>query len=214
MERFDTQALSANETPPPSRLADGRRLILASSSPFRRELLSRLGLPFTTLSPAVDESVQTGEAAEDLTTRLARAKAQTIAAQCPNSLVIGSDQVAVLDSRILGKPGHHAAACAQLRSASGKTVRFYTGLCLYDSNSGRAQTAVVDYQVHFRDLSDAMIERYLQRETPYQCAGSFKSERLGIALFSRLQGDDPTALIGLPLIKLVDMLAQEHIFVP
>ena len=206
--------LSAEQTGAVACLADGRRLILASSSPFRRELLSRLGLPFTALSPDIDESKLRGESAQDLTGRLAHGKAKCIAERRPRSLVIGSDQVAVMDDCILGKPGHHNAALAQLRAASGKVVCFYTGLCLYDSDSERTQTAVVDYRVHFRTLSEDTIERYLRAEHPYQCAGSFKSEKLGIALCDRLQGDDPTALIGLPLIKLVDMLAQESILIP
>jgi len=198
----------------PGHLPDGRKLILASSSPFRRELLARLGLPFCTEAPHVDETAQAGESASALTERLAQAKAQAVAARHTDALVIGSDQVAQLDQHILGKPGHHAVAVKQLKAASGKAVRFFTGLCLYDSTSGRCQSAVIPFQVHFRELSDEMIERYLRRETPYQCAGSFKSEGLGIALFRRLQGDDPNALIGLPLIKLITMLAAEHINVP
>ena len=197
-----------------ARLPDGRHLILASSSIYRRKLLARLDLPFSVKAPQVDETAYPGETALALTERLALAKAQTIAAQHANSLVIGSDQVAVFEQHILGKPGVHAKAVEQLRTISGKAVTFYTGLCLYDSASGRHYKQVVTCQVCFRVLSDELIERYLQKEKPYQCAGSFKSERLGIALLSRLDSEDPNALIGLPLIKLVGMLAQENIIIP
>ncbi len=195
-------------------LADGRRLILASTSPFRRELLARLGLPFETRAPEIDESPLAGEAAAVLVARLAEAKARSIAVRDARILVIGSDQVAVLDGGILGKPGNHERALEQLLRASGKTVVFHTGLCVVDSDSGRAQVDVVPFRVVFRKLDLARIERYLRREQPYQCAGSFKSEGLGIALFERLEGDDPTSLIGLPLIRLTRMLEAEGIAVP
>ncbi len=187
-------------------LSDGRHLILASTSPFRRELLARLGLPFAVRSPEVDETRQPGEEAPALVARLAEWKAQAVARQEPAALVIGSDQVAVLAGEIVGKPGDHERAVAQLRRASGQTVTFYTGLCLLDSASNQRQVTVEVFQVAFRQLTAEMIEGYLRREQPYQCAGSFKSEGLGIALFERLEGDDPTSLIGLPLIRLTRML--------
>ncbi len=187
-------------------LPDGRRLILASTSSFRRELLARLGLPFSTQAPDADESRLPGEEAPALAARLAEWKARAVARREPAALIIGSDQVATLDGEIIGKPGDHERAVLQLRRASGRTVIFYTGLCLLDSATGQCQVAVKQFQVAFRPLTAAMIERYLRREQPYQCAGSFKSEGLGIALFERLEGDDPTSLIGLPLIKLTRML--------
>lgn len=190
----------------PTTLSEGRRLILASTSPFRRELLARLGLPFAVRPPEVDETRQPGEEAPALVARLAEWKAQAIARQEPAALVIGSDQAAVLAGEIVGKPGDHERAVAQLRRASGRTVTFYTGLCLLDSASNQRQVTVEVFQVAFRRLTAEMIEGYLRREQPYQCAGSFKSEGLGIALFERLEGDDPTSLIGLPLIRLTRML--------
>jgi len=190
----------------PTTLPEGRRLILASTSPFRRKLLARLGLPFAVRAPEVDETRQPGEEAPALVARLAEWKAQAIARQEPAALVIGSDQAAVLAGEIVGKPGDHERAVAQLRRASGRTVTFYTGLCLLDSASNQRQVTVEVFQVAFRRLTAEMIEGYLRREQPYQCAGSFKSEGLGIALFERLEGDDPTSLIGLPLIRLTRML--------
>ena len=187
-------------------LPDGRRLVLASTSPFRRELLARLGLPFSAQAPDADESRQPGEDAPGLVARLAELKARAIARHEPAALIIGSDQTAVLDGEIIGKPGDHDRAAAQLRCASGRTVTFYTGLCLLDSASGQQQVEVDVFRVVFRRLTPAMIESYLRREQPYHCAGSFKSEGLGIALFERLEGDDPTSLIGLPLIRLTRML--------
>ncbi len=194
-------------------LSDGRRLILASTSPFRRELLARLGLPFTVQAPAVDETALPGETAPALAARLAEWKAQALADAAPAALIIGSDQAAVLDGQIIGKPGDHRRAVEQLQRASGRTVTFYTGLCLLDSASGSSQTVVEEFRVVFRPLSAPMIEAYLRREQPYQCAGSFKSEGLGVALFERLQGDDPTALIGLPLIRLTRLLEAAGIAV-
>jgi septum formation protein len=190
----------------PETLPDGRCLILASTSPFRRELLARLGLPFSTQAPEADESRQSGEDAPALVARLAELKARVVARHEPAALIIGSDQAAVLDGAIIGKPGDHERAVAQLRRASGRTVTFFTGLCLLDSASGRRQVAVDLFRVVFRRLRPEMIESYLRREQPYHCAGSFKSEGLGIALFERLEGDDPTSLIGLPLIRLTRML--------
>ena len=192
-------------------LADGRRLILASTSPFRRSLLEKLGLPFETRPPDTDETPRPGESAAALVARLAEAKARSLAA--PGCLVIGSDQVATLDGDILGKPGEHARAVAQLRRASARTVTFYTGLCLLNGDSGRARVEVDPFPVEFRALTDARIENYLRREQPYQCAGSFKSEGLGIALFRRLLGEDPNSLVGLPLIRLVAMLEAEGVAV-
>jgi len=183
-------------------------LILASSSPFRRELLERLQLPFESISPQVDESRHEGEPPNHYVQRLARLKARAIAADHPRSIVIGSDQCAYLDGAVLGKPGDHQHAVEQLQAASGRQVVFYTGLCVSRLQDGFEQTDCIEYQVGFRDLSARQIERYLQIEQPYNCAGSFKSEGLGVALFSHMRGDDPSALVGLPLIRLVSMLEQ------
>ncbi|HXH04007.1 MAG TPA: Maf family protein [Candidatus Competibacteraceae bacterium] len=197
----------------PATLADGRRLILASTSPFRRELLTRLGLPFAVHAPQVAETRHPGETAAELVARLAREKAAAVAVREPDALVIGSDQVALLEGEILGKPGSHERALEQLSRAAGRIVEFHTGLCLLDAASGRCQVAVEPFRVEFRDLTAAQIESYLRREQPYNCAGSFKSEGLGIALFRRLSGDDPNSLIGLPLIRLVAMLEAEGVAV-
>ncbi len=183
------------------------RLVLASTSPFRRELLARLGLPFEAAAPEVDETPAPGESAGRLVVRLAEAKARAVADRFPDALIIGSDQVAALDGAVLGKPGSRERAIEQLSRASGRTVVFCTGLCLLCTTDGRAQTACEVLKVHFRHLSAAQIEAYIDREQPFGCAGSFKSEGLGIALFERLEGADPNALIGLPLIRLVDMLS-------
>lgn len=188
-----------------------KNLILGSSSPYRRELLDRLGLHYRCISPNIDETPRADEIPEALVQRLALEKARAVARQAPDALIIGSDQVALLDGVITGKPLGHDKAVAQLRRASGKRVTFLTGLCLLDGASGRHQLEVVPFHVHFRHLTDAMIEHYLRREQPYQCAGSFKSEGLGIALFERLEGDDPNSLIGLPLIRLIRMLEKEGI---
>lgn len=184
-------------------------LVLGSTSPFRKALLEKLGIPFSTYSPEVDETPHAGETAEELVYRLSVAKARAVANDKPDALVIGSDQVAVIDGEILGKPGSHEKAMEQLRNASGKAVVFLTGLCLLNSKTGKAQTEVVPFTVHFRELSDEQIENYLKSEEPYNCAGSFKSEALGISLFERLEGDDPNTLIGLPLIRLVRLLENE-----
>ncbi|MEE4376095.1 MAG: nucleoside triphosphate pyrophosphatase [Candidatus Competibacteraceae bacterium] len=194
-------------------LADGRRLILASTSPFRRELLTRLGVPFETRAPDTDESRLPEEDAVALVARLAESKARAVARHQPGALIIGSDQVAVLGDDILGKPGTHDRAVEQLSRAAGHTVTFQTGLCLLDSDSDRIQLDTVPFQVVFRQLQPHQIEAYLRREQPYQCAGSFKAEGLGIALFDRLSGDDPNSLIGLPLIRLVCMLENEGVAV-
>lgn len=190
-----------------------RTLILASSSRYRRALLERLQLPFEVVVPDIDETARGGEAPAALVARLALAKAQAVAAQRSRSLVIGSDQVAAIDQRIVGKPKDHQAAVAQLREASGRTFTLYTGLALVDADSGRTQQTVVPFTVTFRALSDTQIESYLRKDRPYDCAGSVKSESLGIALLARMEGEDPNALIGLPLIRLVSMLQQEGVAV-
>lgn len=188
-----------------------QQLILASSSPYRKELLHRLGLPFITITPQADETPLPGESPEALVARLASAKAHAVAHQHPDALIIGSDQVAVLEDQILGKPGNHDNAVAQLGNASGKRVEFLTGLCLLNGATRRMQVNVIPFAVMFRVLSAAQIDNYLRREQPYNCAGSFKSEGLGIALFDKLEGEDPTALVGLPLISLVQMLEHEGV---
>ena len=189
-------------------------IVLGSTSPFRRELLARLGLNFSVDRPDVDEQRLANETAAQLVTRLAAAKARAVAQRHPNSLVIGSDQVACIDDQILGKPGGRQNALRQLSLAAGKRVTFYTGLCLLNSDSGKEQVVCEPFHVHFRALKQSQIERYLDAETPYNCAGSFKSEGLGIALFSKMEGDDPNALIGLPLIRLVTLLQNEGISLP
>lgn len=190
-------------------------LLLASSSPYRRELLGRLQLHFSWQSPSIDESQHEDESATDLVKRLAEEKARALADSHPDHLIIGSDQVAVLgDGQILGKPHDLARAQQQLRAASGSSVTFLTGLALLNSNTGQCQVDCVPFTVHFRSLSDAQILRYLQREQPFDCAGSFKSEGLGISLFRSTEGEDTSSLIGLPLIRLVDMLLNEGIEVP
>ena len=188
-------------------------LVLASTSIYRKELLERLGLPFVTATPEVEETPLDGETPAGMVRRLAEAKARAAANQYPDALIIGSDQVAVVDGQILGKPGAHERAAAQLRQASGKRLEFLTGLCLFNSRTESAQLDVVPFGVVFRVLSDSEIENYLRREQPYHCAGAFKSEALGIALCERFYGDDPSALIGLPLIRLIRMLKQEGVAV-
>lgn len=184
-------------------------LVLASGSRYRAQLLERLLIPFSIARPDVDESPEPGEAPAALVTRLARTKARAGAARHPRGLIIGSDQVAVLGERILGKPGTEAKARAQLAALSGNTVRFLTGLCIHNACTGAAREAVITNQVEFRDLSAEQIADYVALEQPLDCAGAFKSEGLGIALFRRLEGADPNALIGLPLIELCGMLAAE-----
>lgn len=189
------------------------KLILASSSPFRRELLARLLIPFEVVVPDVDETPHSDEPPQALVERLAISKAQAVAARHPGTLVIGSDQVAVHDGEIVGKPHTHERAVVQLKAASGKLVMLYTGLALVNAASGRVQSEVVPYRVVFRSLSDAQIESYLRKEQPYHCAGSVKSEGLGVALLERFDGEDPATLIGLPLIRLVRMLENEGLAV-
>ncbi|OOZ41611.1 septum formation protein Maf [Solemya pervernicosa gill symbiont] len=188
-----------------------RKIVLGSTSPFRKALLDKLGIHFETDSPDVDESRLEDETPAALVARLSRAKAEAVAERHSDALIIGSDQVAVLGDEILGKPGDHERAMQQLTAASGKHVTFLTGLCLYDSASKQAQEIVVPFYVTFRDLSESEINNYLKREQPYNCAGSFKSEALGIALFEKMEGEDPNALIGLPLIKLIAMLGNSGV---
>lgn len=191
-----------------------RSLVLASTSAYRRSLLERLHLGFETARPQVEESRQPDEPPEAMAERLAVAKAADVARRYPNALIIGSDQCAAVGERILGKPGGHAQALEQLRALSGQRVVFHTGLCLIDSASGRQWRGVVPYSVLFRELETAEIERYLQLEKPYDCSGSFKSEGLGVVLFRRMEGDDPTALIGLPLILLCAWLREAGLMLP
>ena len=188
-------------------------LILASTSPFRKAILDKLGVNFDTASPETDETALENETPQDLVERLSIAKAKAIADKTTDSLIIGSDQVSVIDGEIIGKPHTHENAVKQLQNASGKTVTFYTGLCLYNTSTQQYQSDVVPFNVVFRKLSDEQIESYLKKEKPYNCAGSFKSEALGIVLFEKLEGDDPNTLMGLPLIRLVKMLEQEDFFI-
>ena len=189
-------------------------LILASSSIYRRELLQRLHLSFTCISPDIDESALAGEGPEQLVCRLAQEKARAIGSRHRQHLIIGSDQVAALDGQILGKPHDSTRATAQLQAASGRSITFYTGLSVLNSKIGRSQTDCIPFTVHFRTLTEQQIQRYLSIEQPFDCAGSFKSEGLGVSLFRRTEGSDATSLIGLPLIRLVDMLNNEGVSVP
>jgi len=191
-----------------------RSLVLASTSAYRRSLLERLHLDFETAHPRVEETRLPDEAPEAMVERLAVAKAADVARHYPDALIIGSDQCAAVGDRILGKPGGHAQAREQLRALSGQRVVFHTGLCLIDSASGRQWHGVVPYSVHIRKLETAEIERYLRLEKPYDCSGSFKSEGLGVVLFRRMEGDDPTALIGLPLILLCSWLREAGLMLP
>ncbi len=186
-------------------------LVLASTSIYRSQLLATLGLPFQTASPEVDETPLPHEDAAQTAYRLSQTKAQAVSDRFPNSLIIGSDQVVLLEGEQLGKPLTHDNAVRQLRMMRGKTVEFHTALSLLNSATGEIQSEVVTTLVSFRNLRDSAIEAYLCKEQPYQCAGSAKSEGLGIALISRIQGDDPNALIGLPLIALVGMLEKQGI---
>ena len=188
-------------------------IILASGSPFRRQLLDRLHLDYSCQAPEVDETVLADEPAETYVQRLAQAKAKKIADLNPDAIVIGSDQCALLDGQILGKPGSHENALNQLRQAQGKTVVFHTGVCVLNLISGFEAVDNVTFEVEFRQLSDAQLDHYLRMEEPYQCAGSFKSEGYGITLFNALRGEDPTALIGLPLLTLIPMLEDAGIVI-
>jgi septum formation protein len=185
------------------------KLVLASTSPYRRELLARLGVPFETAAPDVDERPLAGERPDDTARRLSLLKAQAGAKRYPDALIIGSDQVALLDGERLGKPGSHDKAVAQLRRMRGKTLEFHTALTLLNTRNGRVQTAVVPVRLTMRDYTDAQIEAYLRKDRPYDCCGSARSESLGIALIARYDTEDPNALVGLPLIKLTEMLANE-----
>jgi 7-methyl-GTP pyrophosphatase len=189
------------------------KLVLASTSPYRRELLSRLGVPFEVVAPDVDETPARGEEPEATALRLAEAKARAAAATFANALIIGSDQVAEIDGERLDKPGTHERAAGQLALVSGRTVVFSTALAVLNARTGSLQATLVPTRVSFRSLSAAQIQSYLRRERPFDCAGSAKSEGLGIALLRSIRGDDPTALVGLPLIALVDFLAKEGIAV-
>lgn len=189
-------------------------LILASTSQFRRELLTRLQIPFTAVAPDADETALPDESPARTAERLSELKARAVAAQYPDSLIIGSDQVAHLGNQRFGKPGRRENATAQLRAMRGNTVIFHTGLCLLNTQTGRCQVAGIPTEVRFRTLSDAEIERYLDREDALNCAGSAKSEGLGIALLEYMRGDDPNALVGLPLIELSRMLRAEGVALP
>jgi septum formation protein len=186
-------------------------LILASSSIYRRELLQRLQIPFNTVSPHIDESVIDGEQPQETALRLSQEKARKVGAEYPHALVIGCDQVATLNGEQIGKPLNHNNATKQLRTMRGQEVTFHSALCLFNAETGNMQAKVVPYLVRFRKLTDAQIENYLTKEQPYHCAGSAKSEGLGIALIDRMIGDDPNALIGLPLIRLITMLQNEGV---
>lgn len=189
-------------------------LVLASTSPYRRELLQRLGIPFAIANPGTDETALPGESPVDTAQRLARAKAQAVRADHPNALIIGSDQVAYADRRVFGKPGNRERAIEQLRALRGRSVVFHTALCLFNAASGRAQLEGVPVEVRFRALTDDEIARYLDREPAFNCAGSARYEGLGISLLDYVRGDDPNALIGLPLIALCRMLRNEGVALP
>lgn len=186
------------------------QLVLASTSLYRKELLSRLGVPFVTAAPNLDESPLAGETAAQTSERLAIAKAKVLAEQFPNSLIIGSDQVALLNGVQLGKPGTHERAVAQLAAMRGQTIAFHTALCLYNTTNGNTQSHVDITSVTMRNYSDTQIETYLQREQPYNCAGSAKTEGLGVVMIAAIEGKDPAAIIGLPLIELITMLNNER----
>lgn len=189
-------------------------LVLASTSPTRRELLTRLGLPFKCHAPQVDETALPGEAPTALALRLARAKAAAVAAACPAHLIIGSDQVAAVGDQVLGKPGDRARAAAQLALAAGQVMVFQTAVCLLNSAAGRSSVRLVPFEVALRPFEAAAIERYLDLEQPFDCAGSLRSEGLGVSLCERMSGDDPTALLGLPLIALCELLRAEGVLLP
>ena len=184
-------------------------LVLASSSPFRRRLLGQLSVEFLTLDPDIDESPLPGEKPQTLVRRLSIAKACAVVSRAPAALIIGSDQVAVHQGEIVGKPRDHADAVAQLLSSSGKTITFFTSVALLNAANGHLQVDVVPFEVRFRPLTQEKIEHYLEREKPYGCCGSLRADGLGIALVDQLRGDDPTALIGLPLTVLTQMLEKE-----
>ncbi len=190
------------------------RIILASSSPYRKELLERLQLEFSTESPNIDEECLEGESIEQYVARLAETKTKHVATSYSNAIVIGSDQALECDGKILGKPGTYENAKQQLMAMSNKTLSFYTGLCVFDSSTDKSEKDVIIYRVSFRKLEEQEIEDYLLKEQPYNCAGSFMSERLGVSLMSKMEGEDPTALIGLPLIRLCQMLRNLGVKLP
>jgi septum formation protein len=198
----------SKDNPQTTLASSGRPLILGSTSRYRKELLTRLRIPFETASPDVDETPHSNESPKDLALRLALAKARAVALKYPEAVVIGSDQVADLEGTPLGKPGNHANAILQLQRMRGKTVIFQTALSVVCIATGFERTDLAEVKVKFRDLSDAEIETYLRAEEPYDCAGSAKSEGLGIALLDAIDNDDPTALIGLPLIRTCQMLRE------
>ena len=197
-------------TPAPSQSGQ-LKLVLASTSPYRRELLSRLHLPFDTFAPDVDETPLAGETPSATALRLSILKARAAAAASPDALIIGSDQVLMLDSEQLGKPGNFDNAFLQLKKMQGSAMVFHTALTLLNARTGHAQTRDVPTIVHIRSLTDAQIRAYLEKEKPYDCAGSAKSESLGIALMERMDSADPTALVGLPLMALTEMLSNEGV---
>lgn len=195
-------------------MSDNKSIILASSSPYRKALLARLNLPYTCCSPDIDESPRIGETPEQLARRLSLQKAETIYQLSSNALIIASDQVAVFNGQPLGKPDTMARAIEQLGNVSGNSVTFLTGLCLITPELAAPKLTIVPYTVHFRKLSSTEIERYINADQPLDCAGSFKWEQLGISLFERMEGDDPTALEGLPLITLSRWLRESGLMVP
>ncbi len=190
------------------------KIIMASSSPYRKALMQRLQISFITINPGISESPLPSESASQIVSRLAREKAEKVAENEKNALIIGTDQVAILEDRILGKPGSRSNAKKQLTSMRDQEVSFLTGLCVLNTRSGNSLTDVVSTKVSFRDYSDNEIERYLDKESPFDCAGSFKSEQLGITLVKAISGSDPTSLIGLPLIRLAEMLRSEGCYIP
>lgn len=190
------------------------KLILASTSPYRRELLGRLGVPFDAVAPGTDETRHAGEPPADMVARLAREKAAAVAGRFDSALVIGSDQCAVLSGVVLGKPGSYDKAVSQLTAASGKTVRFLTAVCVHDAANNRVREALDETVVRFRTLAEAEIRRYVDREQPLDCAGSFKSEGLGITLFEKIKNRDPSALMGLPLIATANLLRDAGLVLP
>ena len=185
------------------------QLVLASTSRYRRALLERLGIPFSVADPGVAEEARPGEAPEGTARRLAEAKSLAVANRFRDALIIGCDQVAVANGEVLGKPGTHENAVRQLRSLSGREAVFYTAVCVHNTSDGVSRFRLVPSRVTFRKLDDAAIDRYLAREQPYDCAGSAKAEGLGIALIAKMEGEDPSALVGLPLIALVDLLQEQ-----
>jgi septum formation protein len=185
------------------------QLVLASTSRYRRALLERLGIPFLVADPGIGEARLAGEAPESMARRLAEAKARAVASAFRDALIIGSDQVAVSNGEMIGKPGTRENAVRQLRAMSGQAAVFHTAVCVHSTADGSSRVRVVPYRVVFRELDDGAIDRYLAREQPYDCTGSAKAEGLGIALIAKMEGEDPSALIGLPLIALVDLLGEQ-----